>query len=319
MANPNFYNTVDVDFNPFNPFHHPILILSTINREEEIKVCKHELPLEMLQEKELIAQGKDISRKQVNSSLLYRWICERSKKKKRGDWFCNIQNCILNTKSMSPVLAKTWPKLPEPFKNIFRELYENLKIERSRPQEKFIFIFDEQSLHNSPSITAATNTNNNHGDFAPSNLNGLQLGPHLLNGQYNIIDNYSNIATMYTNQNHSNLSSHLDGMPSNLNDLQLASNLQNNNWTSYDDCSIHEDGAPSNLDWIIDAYNNHGYLLNNSDGALSNLDESPSTLVDPQLAISLQNSNRISYDNSSNITDYNNHGDSLIAPGAPSI
>ncbi|CAG8533292.1 217_t:CDS:1 [Ambispora leptoticha] len=140
MANHNFYNIVNASVEPL------MVILSTINRVSKIEVCRHELSLEKLQEKELIVQRKNKDRKPVNPSFLYRMTCAKSKKINSRDWCCDKQDCILNTNSTSTILKNTWSKLPEDFRKVFKELYKTLKEERSRPQADYVFISEDPIL-----------------------------------------------------------------------------------------------------------------------------------------------------------------------------
>ncbi|CAG8643622.1 7678_t:CDS:1 [Ambispora leptoticha] len=271
MANPNFYNTVRANVNP------PMIILLTINYASKIEVCRHELPLKMLEEKELTAQYKNITRKQANSSFLFRWTCEKSKKENSEDWFCNNQNCILNTNNISRIFNKTWPNLPKTFKNIFNELYENIKERRLKPQTDFIFITDDRSLHN-------------------KNALGLQN-----NNQTSYDSSINKIVTTHTSNICGNSLIDANGASSNLNGNRISyDDALNTN--IYDNSSFDPDGTYSNLNETFYENSLNISTNNNHDNSLTGLDDASFSL----------NGNQIPYDDSLNVNIY---GNSLIDLG----
>ncbi|CAG8549456.1 7787_t:CDS:1 [Ambispora leptoticha] len=265
MANLNFYNTVRASVDP------PMIILLTINCLSKVEICRHELPLKMLEEKELAAQYKNITRKQANSSFLYRWTCEKSKKENSEDWFCNNQNCILNTNTISRIFNKTWSNLPKTFKKIFNEQYEKIKERRLKPQTGLIFITDDQNLY----IKNAPGLQNNNQTAYGNSINNI-------------------VATTTTHKSNINGNSLID-----------ANGASPDNRISYDD-SLNVNISFNSLIDQSDKYSNlDGYWIPRDNSPNINTTTRTSniygnSLVDASDASSNLNSNRISYDDSLN-------------------
>ncbi|CAG8510536.1 1047_t:CDS:1 [Ambispora gerdemannii] len=111
-------------------------------------VCIHQLEIVFVNKENNPQLFYDTGKKMPNFSLLYRMALEISRTQHSDRWTCDKIDCLFNAlntqarEKVSFVFRETWCRLPQPFKNIFKNLHMQILDQRKQSKNDFTILFD---------------------------------------------------------------------------------------------------------------------------------------------------------------------------------